>query len=202
MEKPAWKPAGFHPKATLWAHILLLTTTLTRGVDYAVGEDPTSARRLGAVESSSPLWVWGAMFAAAAALGFTALAIRWTDGVILSHTLGTGLYAAVGVGIIWDAYQRAGTTSFDYGWATWIPAATLTICAVAWWKHRDTTGGHILAGAILALTVSESSVELDGLRNATILLAVAGLHAVMAAGTAQAREQADLIRKKVADAAN
>lgn len=195
----SWHPVGFDGAATIWVHIILLTASLARGVDYAVGEAPLTSHRLGAVEASAPLWVWGTLFALSGMIGFFAMAYRWVDGLIWSHTLGTGLYMAIGVGLLWDAYQRNSLTAFDYGWPALIPLLTVVASIGACCKFKDRVSYVLVAGSLIAFFVSEASVSLDGLRNSVILFAFAGLHAVMATGTAKAREHADILRKRVAD---
>lgn len=197
MARNVWHPPAFAPHVTLWAHILLFLAMITRGVDYAVGESELSSRRLGAVEIAAPLWVWGALFATAATVGFISMGARWVNGIILAHTLGTALYCSIGVGLLWDIWDKAPLTNFPYGWPSLFPVVTFSVVVAASLRYRDTYAKVLVLGAGIACLTAEVSVELDGLRNSVIIFTIAGLHAVMAAGNARARVQEELIMEQL-----
>ncbi|GEM_PF-2806273 len=190
-----WKPGGFVWLITLIVHLALLALMMNvRGMDYASGESPTASHRLGAVESAAPLWVWGLAFTTTACLGLVALAWRWAGGVIASHTVATGLYAAVGVGIVIDVMGRTDETGGKLSWVLVIPALALVATAVGAWRKRGFSLVVVAATAV-SIVLGLMTIDLDGLRNATILFGVAVMHAAMAAGTAQVAAQERIRRE-------
>jgi len=183
-----WVAGGFPSTITLSVHLIMLAMMAVRGMDYATGESPAASHRLGAVESAAPLWLWGIVFTTAATIGLVSMAWRWAGGVVAAHTLGSGLYAAVGVGIVIDAVHRMSETGGQSSWVVLIPLVALALTVVGAWRERGVSiSVAVVAG--LAVGLGLLSIELDGLRNATVLFGVAGLHAALAIGTAQVAAQ-------------
>lgn len=192
-----WKPGGFPPGITLAAKLALIGAMSVRGADYLVGDSASTARRLSAVESAAPLWVWGTVLLAAGVIGFGSIIARIGPGVMGSHVAGWVIYWALGVGIISDTVQRTGV-----GWEVLIaPLVTLALggvivaaaCRWSRWEYAELTTAGVAVTAALAV----ASIELDGLRNATILLAVGAVHALLALGTAAHLREAKIEREGV-----
>lgn len=186
-----WVPGGFPPWVSLAVTLALMSMMMVRGMDYATGEAPDTARRLGAVENAAPLWLWGALFAGAATIGFASTAWRWWAGVIVAHALGAGLYAAVGVGLVIDVLARGERPDASPWWVFAIPVIALaTIVVGGWRERREQHSTPVIIAATAAIVIGLETMQLDGLRNAGILLGVAALHGVLAVGTAQVSTQA------------
>ena len=194
----SWQPGGFPPVITLGVHLALLGMMIVRGVDYASGESPVASHRLGAVEQAAPLWLWGLVFTTVAAVGLVCLAWRAPRGVVAAHTAGAGLYAAVGTGLVIDAIDRRADSGGELSFVLIIPAVALAATIVGAWKRRGLSVPVAVAAAI-AVALGAVSIDLDGLRNAVILLGIATLHGLMAAGTAQVAAQAR-IRQEIGGA--
>lgn len=191
-----WVPGGFPSLITLCVHVSLLVPMNVRGNDYGTGESETAAHRLGAVEQAAPLWVWGLLFTAVAALGFTSMACRWAEGVVASHTAATALYSAIGVGLLIDAIERSPQTGGQLAPILLVPAAAAAVCIWQAFRHRDRDGWVIAAAASVAVLMGFISVELDGLRNATILFGFAAVNGLLAMGTAQVATQDSIKRDR------
>lgn len=192
-----WVPGGFPPGVTLSVKLTLMSIMMVRGMDYATGEAPSTAHRLGAVESAAPLWFWGALFAGAATIGFCSMAWRWWAGVIAAHALGAGLYAAFGVGLVIDVVSRGvepeGGTWFVY----LIPLVALVGTIAGAWRHpHKGIGGPVVGAAILSILLGMFTMQYDGLRNATVLFGVAAVHALLTVGTAQVAARARICRER------
>ena len=192
-----WVPGAFGPWVALATKLTLMVIMMVRGLDYATGEAPDTARRLGAVESAAPLWLWGALFAGAATVGFSSMAWRWWSGVVAAHAVGAALYAAVGVGLVIDVVSRGERPDHSPWWMFVIPVVVLAGTIVGGWRERRK--GHsipVIAAAALAIAFGLTTMQYDGLRNATILFGVAALHAILAVGTAQVAARARICRDK------
>ena len=192
-----WIPGGFPPTITLSVHLTLLLMMVVRGMDYATGESPTAAHRLGAVEHAAPLWAWGIAFTTVATVGFVSMAWRWAGGVVAAHALGSGLYAAIGVGIVIDAVGRMHETGGRASWVVGIPLIALALTMAGAWKLRGLSIPIAVVSAV-AIGVGLSSIELDGLRNAVVLFGVSALHAALTIGTAQVAAQTRIKRDREA----
>lgn len=188
----SWRPGGFPPEITLAAKLALLGAMAVRGVDYLVGDSESTARRLSAVESAAPLWMWGTILLTAAVVGLGSIILRRGGGILGAHIAGLAVYLALGVGIISDVVQRE-----NLGWSAVIAplvvlllggAAVMIVCRVANWDHAELTTAGVAVTAALAV----ASIEFDGVRSATILLAVGSLHGLMAVGTAEHLRQAKI----------
>ncbi|MCT1411640.1 hypothetical protein [Corynebacterium sanguinis] len=170
---------------------------MVRGMDYATGEAPSTAHRLGAVESAAPLWFWGALFAGAATIGFCSMAWRWWAGVIAAHALGAGLYAAVGVGIIMDVITRGVRPEHTDWWVFIIPGVSVVGTLVGAARHRQKgISGAVIIVTATAVVFGMLTMQYDGLRNATVLFGVAAVHAALAVGTAQVAARARICRER------
>lgn len=189
-----WKPGGFPPGVTLAAKMVLLGAMVVRGVDYLVGDSPDTARRLSVIESAAPLWLWGAILVAAGVGGFISILLREGRGVMISHLVGWVAYWALGVGIISDVVKRTGA-----GWDVLLPPAGALLVGVvcAWiachfsgWEYAPITTVGIGVTAAFAV----ASIQLDGLRSATILLSVGLVHGLLALGTASHLRQEKIER--------
>ena len=191
----SWQPGGVPPVITLGVHLALLGMMIVRGVDYATGESPVASHRLGAVEQAAPLWLWGLVFTTAAAIGLACLAWRAPRGVIIAHTVGAGLYAAVGTGLVIDAINRRADTGGEPSFVLLIPVLALVATIAGAWQERGLSVPVAVATG-LAVALGAVSIEMDGLRNAVILLGIASLHALIASGTAQVAAQARIRRDR------
>lgn len=195
-----WVPGGFPPWVALAVKLALMVIMMVRGLDYATGEATDTARRLGAVESAAPLWLWGALFAGAATVGFSSMAWRWWSGVIIAHALGAALYAAVGVGLVIDVVARGERPDASPWWVFAIPAVALATTIVGGWRERRKRHSiPVIIAATVAIAIGLATIQLDGLRNATILFGVAALHTIFAVGTAQVAARARICRDKALD---
>lgn len=183
------------PPITLTVKLTLMVIMMVRGLDYATGEATDTARRLGAVESAAPLWLWGALFAGAATIGFASTAWRWWTGVIVAHALGAALYAAVGVGLVIDVVARGERPDASPWWVFAIPAVALATTIVGGWRERRKRHSiPVIIAATVAIAIGLATIQLDGLRNATVLFGVAALHAALTIGTAQVAARARILR--------
>ncbi|WP_165164904.1 hypothetical protein [Corynebacterium qintianiae] len=190
-----WVPGGFPPPITLTVKLTLMVIMLVRGMDYATGEAASTARRLGAVESAAPLWLWGALFAGAATVGFASMAWRWWSGVVAAHALGAALYAAVGVGLVIDVVSRGERPDHSPWWVFTIPIIALVATLVGGWRERRKRHSiPVIIAATVAIAIGLATMQLDGLRNATVLFGVAALHAALTIGTAQVAARARILR--------
>ncbi len=75
-----------------------------------------------------------------------------------------------------------------------IPALALVATAVGAWRKRGFSLVVVVATAV-SIVLGLMTIDLDGLRNATILFGVAVMHAAMAAGTAQVAAQERIRRE-------
>ena len=198
MKKPSlsgWFPTGAPPSIALAFHMTLLSMMMVRGMDYGVGEEPLSARRLGSVEAAAPLWLWGTLFAAASAIGFISLAWRAWVGVVWAHTAGAALYAAIGAGVAWDVVLRGAETDLHISWVLLVPAITLAAIITAL-TRRKRLPSVVLAVTVVAITTGLATIHLDGLRNATVLIGVAALNALCAINMANEVLVDQIIRQR------
>ncbi|WP_146183402.1 hypothetical protein [Corynebacterium liangguodongii] len=196
MSRAQWTPGALIPGNALAAQVALLAIAIIRGLDYGTGESEDTARRLGAVEQAAPMWLWGLLFTTAAAVAFCAMAWRWSAGIVAGHTALAGLYAAVGVGIVFDVLARSEHSGGQPTWLLIIPACATTIAIIGARHHPHELTNTVLGGVCAALLIGAVTISLDGLRNATVLLGLAALHAIIAVGTAQLAAQDDIRRTR------
>lgn len=186
-----WEPGGFPPTVTLMVKLTLFTMMLTRGIDLSAGDTGDTSRRLSTMAEAGPLWFWGAILSVGACMGIASMAFRHYRSLAWAHVFGWAMYWALAVAIIWDVWDRS--TDFAPGGLPHSFYIALGMLAVVWaihfvhkWEHSLT----IAIGATLAFIFAGSSIELDGLRNAVVLLGVGTIHMLMAIGTAaRARRQ-------------
>lgn len=195
-DRANWTLGAQMPGVVLNAQIALLIMAIIRGLDYGTGESEDNARRLGVVEMAAPIWLWGLLFTVAASTVFIAIAWRWAAGITVGHVALSALYAAIGVGIVIDVYKRAETHSGQFTYLLAIPA--VTVIAVLWGVKKDPhpLTPAVIVGVFLALTLGALTISLDGLRNATILLGLASIHAIIAVNTAQLAAQDNIRRER------
>lgn len=194
-----WHPGVIDPRISFSAHMVLLLAMLVRGADYATGDTASTARRLGAVESAAPLWIWGGLLIGAALIGFFGVLINSTQAIIISHSVGAALYTAIGCGIVWDTWVRSEAVHLQHAM---LPALLGGIALVAVITAVSTRRGESTRFAVWTVTaclLAIVTVPLDGLRNATVLFAIAGMHGIMAAATAMDAARKDELRKRRAN---
>lgn len=197
MRAHTWEPGGFPPWVALCAKLAVLGAMLIRGADLLAGDTPSTARRLTAVESAAPLWLWGLLFVTAATVGLGSIIARFGLGVLVAHMTGCLGYVLLAIGIITDVVIR---TQVTVGALVW-PGVVLVVGVVAtamvfrWsrWQHAEVTA----VGITTAATLAAAAVELDGLRNATVLLTIGIIHGLLAIGTASTLRQDKIEREGV-----
>lgn len=191
----SWEPGGFPPGVTLAAKIALMGSMLVRGADLLSGDAPETARRLTAVESAAPIWVWGVFLMAGAVVGFVSFALRSGRGVLSAHLVGTLGYCLLSVGIVADVAARNEVSWQGLVWPSVVllvgAVASVVACRVSTWQHVPLAA----AGTTVSVTFAVAAIELDGLRAASILLTVGIIHGLMAIGTAAHLRQAKIERE-------
>lgn len=187
MTVSVWVPGRVSPTIALIIHLSLFAASLVRGADYLAGDSALSARRLSLVESAAPLSVWGVLFIVSAAIGFVAVAVRNTNGVIIGHSLNAGLYAAFAVGLFWDAWRRMEWPPPLSSWGAAVVAVSLLIACLAIMRWNGALRITYSAGIIMAVGLAVVAVPVDALRNCIVLVAMAFLHGALAAGNAMDR---------------
>lgn len=194
-----WRPGGFPPEITLAAKLILFGDMLVRGVDLIAGDSPSTARRLGVVEAAAPLWLWGALLITGALLGFGSMIFRRGQGVFAGHLIGWVALWGLSVGVISDVYLRAeiGLEVVIPSVATLVIGGVLTalICRVSGWEYARLT----TAGVSISVALAIAAIDLDGLRNATILLTFGAVHGLLAIGTAAAIRQRQIEEEALSD---
>lgn len=187
-----WEPGGFQPWVTLCAKLAVLGAMLVRGADLLAGDTPSTARRLTAVESAAPLWLWGAVFVTAAVVGLGSIVLRFGLGVLIAHLAGCLGYGLLAVGIITDVVIRTDVAAVHLVWPGAVLVAGVVVSALVFrwsrWQHAEATA----VGITLAATLAVAAVELDGLRNAVVLLTIGIIHGLLAIGTAANLRQAKI----------
>lgn len=190
-----WEPGHFRPVITLWAKLILMTSMMIRGIDYAAGDTGDTARRLTEVEAAAPLWMWGSSFVAAATVGFLGMIMHRRSLVLWSHVSGGALYLALATGVTIDVAHRAENPSQGVAWS--LAAALITFIAAGLVLLRRTRSYYdwwIVAVWGAAVALGLAAVGMDGLRSGSILFAVGGIHIFMAVGTAELATRANIER--------
>lgn len=195
----SWRPGGFPPEITLASKLILFGDMLVRGVDLVAGDSDSTARRLGVVESAAPLWLWGSLLITGSVIGYLSMIIRRGQGVFAGHLIGWVALWGLSVGVIIDVYLRAeiGLEVMVPSVATLIVGGIITalVGRVSGWEHARLTA----AGLAISVALAIAAIDLDGLRNATILLACGAVHALLAIGTAAAIRQRQIEEEALSD---
>lgn len=191
-----WVPGGFPPVITLAAKLTLFGSMLIRGADYFFGDSPDTARRLSTIEAAAPLHWWGLLFALAAGIGFTGIALRRANMVLWGHITGAALYLSLSVGIVIDVYQRSDDPDVAFIPSFVLFAISGLALASSLRSRRRLYASIVLAAFTLTASIAIVTIGMDGLRNASILTANATLHLLMAIGTAARQRQESILEAR------
>ncbi|MCK2200468.1 hypothetical protein [Corynebacterium callunae] len=188
-----WQPGGFPPEITLAAKLTLLGAMVIRGMDYFAGDNPDTAWRLSTVESAAPLWVWGVIMLTGGIGGLVSILLRAGRGVMIAHMIGLIAYLALAAGLISDTWLRHHTTLTVLIIPSAVFGATLVFAIIA---HRCSQWEHsalVVMGFGVTICLAWMSIELDGLRTATAMIASGIIHGLMAIGTASRLRQEKIL---------
>lgn len=191
-----WRPGGFPPVITLVIKLVLFGMMTVRGADYFFGDSVRNSSKLTEIEAAAPLQMWGIICVIAALAGFTGVLMGRGSFVLWGHIGGAALYASFSVGILFDVIHRAENPG-----AGVVPAVLFTSLAVFFLitSKLDVQDNMVrigLAAFFFTVAISVTTIGLDGLRSATLLLGIATVHLMMALGTAARQRQVSILKKR------
>ncbi|UZJ23725.1 hypothetical protein RHODO2019_10950 [Rhodococcus antarcticus] len=99
--KGDWAPGGKGWIIPLIIQLAIVEVATVRGFDYALGSSD-AVQRLGRVERSMDLELWGLAFLAAVVLIVFGMVGRFYDPQIAGHLVLAGLYGGIGWGLMFD----------------------------------------------------------------------------------------------------
>lgn len=196
----AWTIGGFPFWVTLCTSLTLFGAAMNRGIDYALGDSPNTARRLGAVEMAAPLWVWGVLFATAATCGFCGLILRRWQPVFCGHLTSWAMYWAIALGLVMDVFARRGEYEPTMNFTIVLPILVMAVAVAGVLRYRDTHAYIALAASVVVVFFAALVLDLDGLRNATALVALGSVHALMALGIVSVEQQSRVVLDRIREA--
>jgi hypothetical protein len=133
-----WQPARLRRNDLTLISLLLLTTALSRGLDYLTGTDsnargpkPGVPSVLVGIEAAFPLHWWGAAIVIGVALLVVGMGRRWHFPVWAGHVVLSAIYAALCIGLLAGYLERP--------WLDGIRGATGLILpfglhTLIWWR--------------------------------------------------------------------
>ena len=122
-------------------------------------------------------------------MGYVGILVRNSLSILVAHVIGFVTYAALFAGLVADVASRQGIHPTRILASLFIAGAA---CCGAKLISRWSSSPHeslIVTAVGLVTFLAMLSVDFDGLRNATVLITISILHALMALGTASHRRQ-------------